>query len=307
MDIYLNGQALDFRLESERTLAQVSSAVEDWLAGGGLCLVGLTVDGRDVGWGVGGRWADLPLEGIGRLDLAVAPLGDARIATLRTTAQYLRLLAGALETKDQKLLGDLATGYPSMMEGVRTLLSPQPADALYGHLVNLDRMVAGNTPGRIAAWSEEALAAALASIAGLQDAVTAKTREWDDPRAALGAIRRSLEEASAQAAEVSVLMQTGREREAMSRVISFTSLAQSHLAVVQRILVLDGVSSPAVDGEPLHVFGEKLNGFLQQLLEAFRARDTVLIGDLLEYEVAPRVRKLTESTAGLERPAATGS
>ena len=35
-----------------------------------------------------------------------------------------------------------------------------------------------------------------------------------------------------------------------------------------------------------------MNGVLRDLLAAFNAKDSILIGDLLEYEVAPRLGKL---------------
>ena len=44
--------------------------------------------------------------------------------------------------------------------------------------------------------------------------------------------------------------------------------------------------------DSLQDFYQELNGILTELLEAFDAKDSVLIGDLMEYEVAPRLEQL---------------
>ena len=46
------------------------------------------------------------------------------------------------------------------------------------------------------------------------------------------------------------------------------------------------------DNEKLQAFYQELNGVLSELLEAFAAKDSVLIGDLMEYEIAPRLEQL---------------
>lgn len=48
-----------------------------------------------------------------------------------------------------------------------------------------------------------------------------------------------------------------------------------------------------LDGAPLSAMHEELNTYLSEALEALEARDCVLLGDLLEYELAPRAE--TES------------
>ena len=52
--------------------------------------------------------------------------------------------------------------------------------------------------------------------------------------------------------------------------------------------------------EPLERFFSDLNRILTELIEAFEAKDSVLIGDLLEYEVTPRLEGLERLTEALE-------
>jgi hypothetical protein len=50
-----------------------------------------------------------------------------------------------------------------------------------------------------------------------------------------------------------------------------------------------------IDGKPYADFFSDLNKVLNELMEAFGSRDTVLIGDLAEYEVLPRLDSIFEA------------
>jgi len=48
-----------------------------------------------------------------------------------------------------------------------------------------------------------------------------------------------------------------------------------------------------VAGQPVKQFHDDLNGYLLEAMDALKSRDSVLLGDLLEYELAPRAEKET--------------
>ena len=61
------------------------------------------------------------------------------------------------------------------------------------------------------------------------------------------------------------------------------------------------LSDQELQGKTLDDHHDELNGFLQEALQAMEARDTVLLGDLLEYELAPRAELETEVVALLKQ------
>jgi hypothetical protein len=89
---------------------------------------------------------------------------------------------------------------------------------------------------------------------------------------------------------VSILLQTGKDRQAMDTIVRFSELAQSLVRVVSSVLPAD--EAKRIGGVDVQEFYQELNGILSELLQAFESKDTVLIGDLMEYEVAPRLEKL---------------
>ncbi len=58
-----------------------------------------------------------------------------------------------------------------------------------------------------------------------------------------------------------------------------------------------------VKGQPLAVHLRELNSFLEESAQALRDGDTVLLGDLLEYELAPRAELEGEIVSALRRQA----
>lgn len=59
----------------------------------------------------------------------------------------------------------------------------------------------------------------------------------------------------------------------------------------------------ALDGAPFRKLHEELNGFLQEAEQALRDSDLILLGDLLEYELAPRAEREADIVALLQEHA----
>jgi hypothetical protein len=300
VEIYLNGEKLDFALESERTVADVAAALGGWLATGSLCVPAVAVDSVDA---PPSRWEAIAVSGARRLDVSVSSRAEARVQTLRTAAEFLGLLRKAVSGPDRALLRDLAAGYPAMVEGIRSILCPLPGNELHAQLLALDQLLSGNTPERIAEWPADTAATALRALDGLVGSVTLALEESDQPLQALPRVRAGLLASLSEIDRVPVLLQTGKDGEAMARIVALSEHTQGLLRIIS-LGAPEGRAAFRVDGRPLEEFQRELNLILRQLLDAFGARDTVLIGDLLEYEAAPRLRALGLAAESLE-PGAT--
>lgn len=65
------------------------------------------------------------------------------------------------------------------------------------------------------------------------------------------------------------------------------------------------VDELSLDGVPFQRMHEELNGFLEEAEAALRNNDLILLGDLLEYELAPRAEREVALVALLQEHAAT--
>jgi hypothetical protein len=283
LEIRVNEQPLAFRLENERTLEEVVRGLEQWLSGSGLVLCEARWGDRDLLALPAGEWAATPPAEVQRLELTVRHAAELRRENLGTLGDFLEGVRDWAREPREEAAAELERGYPFFLEGIHRHFSEAEVGA---QLAGLSPLAAGPGGGALGGLAPEARARLGEAAAALGERIALRLAEGDDPRAALARLGAELEATAAGISEVSVLLATGRDRQAMQRVVGFSELSQRLLALLGRLGV------PAVGGQEPREFFAGLNRVLQDLLAAFQARDTVLIGDLLEYEVAPRLRQL---------------
>jgi hypothetical protein len=277
LEIRINDQPLAFRLENERTLGEVLRGLEQWLAGSELVLCEARCAGRDLLASPAEEWSATPPGEVQRLELTVRHAWELRRENLRTLQEFLKAARDFAAGPAAPVAEELLRGYPLFLESLR-----RHSEAEIGGSFPIG---AGLAPElcRLDAQARAALASAASS---LQELIGRRLAEAEDPRSALARLSSELEATAAGISEVSVLLATGRDRQAMEAVVRFSELCQRLLVLLGRLGV------PAVGGREPAEFFAGLNGVLQELITAFQAHDTVLIGDLLEYEIAPRLRQL---------------
>ena len=115
-----------------------------------------------------------------------------------------------------------------------------------------------------------------------------RRREIADPegQAASGSV--ALASMAENLDDVAVKLQTGKDKAAMETIIRLTELLQ---AFMRPMAWISG-------DEDVKKIGDDMTGILAELEEALKAGDTVLIGDLLEYEIKPRLIELPSTFSG---------
>jgi hypothetical protein len=281
LEIRINDQPLAFSLENERTLGEVVRGLERWLAGSELVLYEVRCAGRELLGAPPEEWEATPHAEVERLELTVRHASEVRLANLRTLLEYLEAVRGFTAGPEARGAQELLRGYPLFVESLRRHFSEAETG---GELADL--AVLGGRPEALLALSPELRDKADGAAARLAERIAGRLEELDDPRAALRRLSTEVEATAAGISEVSVLLAAGRDRQAMEAVVRFSELCQRLLRL------LAGLGVPEVGGlKPREYFAE-FNRVLGELAAAFQAKDTVLIGDLLEYEIAPRLRQL---------------
>jgi len=100
--------------------------------------------------------------------------------------------------------------------------------------------------------------------------------------------------------EVPVLLQTGKDLQVLEYIHRFSSDLQN-LYQLLPLLTIAGITTGAAGSgsADLEAYPSELAPILGQLLAALEAKDTVLVGDLSEYELAPRIEKLGAALAAV--------
>ncbi|MCD6120855.1 MAG: hypothetical protein J7K04_03345 [Spirochaetales bacterium] len=295
MEIKINEEKINFELENEKTIGEIISVIRNWIYGSGFIITSVFLDNREIKIDEQSGWQDIPVADIKTLNIKINHVTELRAANLKTVTKYLGMLSEAVGSSDKKMYRELLSGFPFMLESLGSnYILNKNTDSL-GRIIketSVDDIMSLNNDEK-----EEIIRLISEIIANTEEALN----EIQYPAEALRSITDKLHASAEEIGEVSVLLQSGNDKQAMDYVVKFSDLTQRFF----RILTALGdsgkiqLNSIKIQGKKSSEFYHDLNNILNQLLDAFHVQDSVLIGDLLEYEIAPRMEILMELSRGL--------
>ena len=276
MKITIDGKPADIALEKEKTLVEILGGIGDWLAGSGFSLSGLRINGETLGAGAMSGAFDLAPDAIETLDI-------------QTTGLPV-LMAEALVAVRQTI-GDYESAPFEERRRIEERWTQSPAASFLAECIPDMAGLAGRT------FRGEGLAPA--SLASLVDE---RLRELRDPLPELAGIEALVESTAQRLEDLPLDIQTGKDSRAAETVQIFSAITEKLFRVFS-LLKLEGFIADTllIDAMPFGAFIDDFSAALKELLAAYEAKDAVLVGDLAEYELAPRLRTFY---AAIKAPAA---
>ena len=291
MEILINENKISYTLEKEKNLGDVIEGIKSWLSGSNYLVADLEVDARTIGEEPDEQWKGRSLEDIDQLAVTVRSFEEAQGDNLRTVLLYFTMLKQALSARQTKSLKELLEGYPFM------LASLDRAGIMEPDLQELKTL----RPEEIDLSDSTNVSRTLELIEAAVKTVSDRLEKMENSPRNLAEIMEQLESVEEEVASVSILLQTGKDREAMERIVRFSDLCGAILTVLHQGYRAGKIVGFSVGSEGVDIFFKELNKILAEIIEAFDRQDAVLIGDLLEYEVAPRLRLLAQSLPELQK------
>lgn len=296
MDIVLNGKKLDFTLENEKNLGEIINGVETWLKNSDLIITSIKISEKELLSEVTNAWKNTPIEDIARLSLTVAPTSEVHLSSLQNIVHFLEMLKQALVKKDVHLLKELSHGYPFMIESLTLLTKRVRSGSLRNQATIFVNLFPHLNEEIVSSRTVEEQEHVRAVIDRLHAKLSAIIEEMVNPFKSLQELTEDLKTSIQDISEVSILLQTGKDREAMNTLVAFSDTLQDFLRV---FLLLKNrndmdVSNLTISNMSFEEYYNELNSVLKELIDAFHLNDSVLIGDLLEYEIAPRLEGLVQ-------------
>ena len=283
MKISVNSTVLDVTFEKEKYLEEILPQIENWLSESKMYLKELLIDGEQARIDLPEKWEKREIESVKELDITAVSHLEKYVEDLQVVYQYISMLDKAAETGNITLCRDLLKDR-EIIAGSLDYFFSQGEEKLYSKQFlelteNEDRLK--NTE----------LKELLDKTSFL---LQKKVQEVTTPVKTLTTTAAALRELIPGISDVSILLQTGKDKEAFNAVLAFIELSQTIvrvLAILKDMNSLDFSSITSGD-ENLDSFYTGFNKVLKELAEAFDSSDTVLIGDLLEYEIAPKIDTL---------------
>lgn len=272
MLITVDGEEIDYTLENEYSLGDIVDALSSWLDNRNFVLETLKIDNAPVRLS-DTAWSNSPINSAEKLEITTSNLQDKQFERLAFLQEYLVMLQSTASNENSNDLKDIANGY----EAFRILLAAFTNLASTASMPALEHAVSSMSEGRTPDNTEQ-LANELSYIAQLLENTS---NELLQPWQHALKYASALTEITAKFEDTAVALQTGKDRIAMETIIHLTELLQSFFRCI----------SWAVNNYDI----KKLQELLEELEEALKTGDSVLIGDLLEYEIKPILLNLPQT------------
>ena len=279
MNITINGENLDFSLENESTAGEVADGVAGWLEKTGMIIGGIFLDGK-AAFLADELWRKTPIESIGSMDFEALSYREGVARRLETARDYFILLKESAEAGNIDALSELSKSYVDLNHIMPSLLDEKGRPALVPLME--ERLAEAGFP--LEAKGETDFTAIAAEATNLAVVLDARWKEAADPEKEAASAAAALLALSGSLEDVAVLLQTGKDKRAMDTIIRLTELLQALMRSLKWINYDESVEKIIED----------FAGILSELEEALKAGDTILIGDLMEYEIKPRLEELPD-------------
>jgi len=260
MKIRINGADADIQLEAEKNVGEILYALDSWLADTGHRLSGIAVNGKAID-------AD-------SMDACFATSVHAVDTLDISTNAIIELFAESLFFTLQDITAYEAAGFEDKSRfAAAWRQSPQAL------------LLAEQNPG-LFDWAVKTFSGEGAGPQNFRMLLEERLAELRDPAAEMAKTGPLVEEICVRLEELSLDIQTGKDSRAAETARAFSGVAEKIIRIFNTLKLA---------GFPVSEINADITEFdtaLRELLAAYEQRDTVLVGDLAEYEMAPRLRRL---------------
>ncbi len=306
MLITVNGSPLALDVREGSSLGELLSGADELLDREGSVIVSLKVEGQDVDADDYALLAERPADSVSTVEILAENASDIRVRAMETLLELLAIAKRSCEDthredtqgEDTQLAEEGPADWPGLRTGARDMRDAFAglfsADELSFVQLFLDLLEsAGDKPDKAARVELSAQTDRLSLVFG------ERLSELVAPEKEMRAADRLFEERARELADLPVLLQTGKEAQAMKAVLFFIEIFNKVIRVIPELRRRGmDTGSIAVGGQGMPEFYQSFNEVLRELTEAFEHKDVVLIGDLAEYEVLPRMRSFFAAMRG---------
>jgi hypothetical protein len=275
MNITINGKPADITLEAEKNVGQVLAGLDRWLGGSGHRLSGIVIDGEAVSSGSLAAVFNRELDRIKTLDIRTS-------AVMVLMAEALINLRRDIEDYERADFEGKKEFRKSWRESPEALFLSEQIPEIYD-------------------WAEKSFAGEGISPGELLNLAEERLRELQDPAGELNKAEPLIQAIVRRLEDLPLDIQTGKDGRAVETMRIFSNIAEKIFRLFD-LMRAEGydTASLTVENIPVPEYINEFGTALKELLAAYETKDAVLVGDLAEYELAPRFSSLY---AALRTPA----
>jgi len=264
MEIRINGQAADITLDSEKTIGDILASLDLWLANLGHSLSGLSIDGKAADTTRLDEIFSKETNSVNVLDIYTSSIAEL-------TAAALLSLLGDIDEFENLKFEDKSNFVSSWEQSAQAEFIKENMPEFFSLCIDLF------THGGITCQT-------------LHSITEERLREVNDPVNEFSKIEPLVNETCVRLVDLPLDIQTGKDGRAAQTIQIFSGITEKILRITKQ-LNLQGY----LNQNDEKIFTQLINDFskvLRELLDAYERHDSVLVGDLSEYEAAPKLQEL---------------
>jgi len=264
MRIFINDKPADITLDTEKTLGDVLQGIDLWVSQTGNRIQGISLDGEILENDKLAGNLSMDIQRINKLEVAVR--------------SWRELAAEALET----LLGTCEHFINAQFDE-RNQIKQDWEKSAASRFLATDIKDIFDLAGFV--LSGEGI-----SASDLATLIEERKRELTDPAAETAAIETLVKGVAVRMEELPLDIQTGKDQRAAETVQLFARTGEKLFRIFFLLKPEWGsLDTFTIEDLPARNFIDDFNAALRELSAAYENRDTVLAGDIAEYELAPRL------------------
>ncbi|MDC7219630.1 MAG: hypothetical protein PQJ59_06795 [Spirochaetales bacterium] len=290
MNILINNEKIDFSLDGERNCLDIYSGLAAWLETQEYYISEISLDGKEIFLQNKEILKDYEIGSITKMEITALDRIQTMVKDLGTVRSYFDLYNQALDGMNRDVMIDLGSQYGHIRNNLPQLLmmNGYVFDTTLNKLMDDSGILEGDVSGENKAALKQEWANVDALIQGRMGELTQPVQEGLKTAATLNRLIPRIE-------EVSVLFQSNKDKEALDIIIVLSELLS------KSVRILTGLSEAGQELSLPEEFIPELNSILSELAEAIDTGDTILTGDLTEYEIIPKIEILEEIFTALSR------
>lgn len=285
MTLTVDKTPIDFTLEDGDSLQDVINSISNWLKKDHLIIEKLYINDNDYSQ----KSFDIDLDSINSIEIETIAFNELNINNISWIIYFFNSLISAIESWNTKVLGQVKKEIPFVLELLPTLLSINNSlkEDIYSNQIE-DLL----TKYDYFQCDEKSIDkdSVISHFKNIVLLLNERLNEFTNPKEELKTTILLLNSFREDIESISLLLQSGKEDEAAKIMTKFTNVFQKLIRIVTF-----NINNSEISGDnSINEFTKELNDILSELLEGYESQDVVLIGDILEYELSPRIEELSK-------------
>ena len=274
MNISIDGNIIDYTLEKEKNSYDIIESISLWLKKNYIIIKSIKIDEKEYNYDDKILLSELSIDSINKIDIFTLTIREYKYNQLLIIQKYFEDLISLLNSNNKDETLKFLKTYEKIKPDMEDVI-----DKIY-KLENQGFIETIASKKDLTESDHENLKFFTENIFFV---IGERKREIINPETEIEKEKKYFDTFLPEIEIISVLLQTGKQNEALEKIIKFVDFSKK----LSRLLSYYNMGLGKIEAEEI----SKYNKLLHDLKDAIGRGDSVLIGDILEYELSPIIEQ----------------